>query len=113
VSILAQVNMPFTASASGAASGLVGTIGVQVVRGDGSVAIARSTDDIIELVPGSGVYAWTCDSGPSVPGDYSIVWDNGAATFAAEDLIEALAPIVTSGGSGAPPYPTIGNNGLT
>ena len=110
MSILAQVAMPFSASASGASSGLVGTIGVQVVRGDGSVAVARTTADIIELVPGSGVYWWTCAAAPTVPGEYEVVWDTGLApdTFASEDLIVGLGPVITSGGSGAPPYPTIG-----
>ena len=89
MAIIAQVSMPFSASASGATSGLVGTIGVQVVRGDGSIAVARTTDDIIELVPGSGVYWWTCSAAPTVPGEYEIVWDTGLAPEAlAENGIE-------------------------
>jgi hypothetical protein len=100
--------MPFTASASGAAPGLVGTIGVQVVDSDGNVAIARTTTGILELVVGSGVYLWTYDSAPAVIGAYEVVWDNGSDTFASEDMLVAAAPIATAGGSGAPPYPTIG-----
>jgi hypothetical protein len=99
--------MPFTASAQGAATGLVGTIGVQVVNEDGAVVIAHTTADIIELVEGSGVYLWTCPSGPAAIGRYQVVWDNGSTSFAAEDLMVVAAPIST-GGAAAPPYPTIG-----
>lgn len=108
MAITAQVSMPFTASASGAASGLVGTIGVQVVDDEANVVIARTTADIIELVAGSGVYLWTCAAAPGTVGNYEVIWDNGDGTFASEQLTVAAAPISTSGGSGAPPYPTIG-----
>lgn len=106
--IVTQVAMPFTASASGAASGLVGTIGVQVVNSDAVVVIDHTTADIIELVAGSGVYLWTASAAPATIGSYEVIWDNGDESFASEDMLVVAAPITTSGGSGAPPYPTIG-----
>jgi hypothetical protein len=106
--IQTQTAQPFTATASGATPGLVGTIGVQVVDDNGTVVIARTTADIIELAAPSGVYAWSSATGPATIGRYSIIWDNGSDVFAQEDMLVVAAPIATAGASGAPPYPTIG-----
>ena len=106
MSLVAQASMPFTASASGAATGLVGTIGVRVVDDEGNVVITRTTSGIIELVVGSGVYAWTYASAPATLGSYEIIWDTGSTAFASEDMLVVATPITTAG-SGAPPYPTV------
>lgn len=111
MAIFAQASQPFTASASGAGPGLVGTIGVQVVdAANGAVSVPRTTADITEILAGSGVYLWRCPAAPSAVGDYEIIWDTGGGTpaFASEDLSVTLAaPVTAPGDSGPPQYPTI------
>jgi hypothetical protein len=74
-------------SATGFATGLVGTIGVRVLDGQGGVTLARRTTGIIEDPAGSGIYVATFTS-PSVTGRFTVVWDSGGASpsWAAEDL---------------------------
>lgn len=70
-------------------TGLTGTVQIQVVKRDGTVAIARSTTGITELLSGSGIYV--CDlSPPRICDDYLIVWDDGSVAptdVAVEELI--------------------------
>lgn len=104
--VTGQASQPFTASASGAGPGLIGTVGVALLRADGTVAVARTTGGIVELEP--GLYAWT-HAAPAVPGVYTLVWDTGVSLTFAEDLLTVtLAPVATEGGSGAPAFPSIG-----
>ncbi len=70
-------------------TGLVGTIQIQIVKRDGTVAVTRSTTGITELVAGSGIYVCTL-SPPQICDDYLIVWDSGTVspdTVAVEELI--------------------------
>lgn len=87
MTIYAHINETFEATADGAPSGLVGTIGVQIT--DGAVVVSpRTTSGIVELPANSGVYVATLTA-PSDAGDYDVVFDTGGESpvFASEDLI--------------------------
>ncbi len=74
-------------SATGFSTGLVGTIGVRLLDGQGGTTLARRTTGIVEEPAGSGIYVATFTS-PSTTGRYTVVWDSGGASpsWAAEDL---------------------------
>lgn len=85
---------PFLAYVTGAPSGLAGTIGARIVDVLGNEVLARTVEDIMEIVPDSGVYKWLCPGLPR-PGSCLIMWDTGgsAPTFTVEELkITALPP---------------------
>lgn len=82
-------------------TGLVGTIGVQVLDNQGLVAVARSTANIIESPAGSTIYAAGAIVAPPVVGQYTIAWDDGAGTWASEDLV-----VVAEGATVEPLPPT-------
>jgi len=93
--ITATATASFLAYSTGAPSGLVGTIGARIVDVLGNEALARTTDDIMEIVPDTGVYKWVCP-GVQRPGAYLILWDTGGSdpTFTEEELkITALPPV--------------------
>jgi hypothetical protein len=101
-----QKSSRFEATVGGFASGLVGTLGVRILDNVGGTTIPRTTTGITELVPGSGVYAAVLTA-PAVPGDYSIVWDDGQTGIqhnAAEDLLVITSTTVQVG---------IGTEGMT
>ena len=79
--------VPAYLTCSGFASGLTGTIGVQVInKKTGAVAIARTTSGISENPSGSGCYIATVTA--PVKGWYQIVWDSGSispSTVATDD----------------------------
>jgi hypothetical protein len=75
--IAAIADAPFLVYTQDAPSGLAGTIGVQVLDAHDNVVIARTTTDITELTPGSGIYQWSCGAAPATPGPYVVVWDTG------------------------------------
>lgn len=88
MALYVQRSAGFEATAEGFSSGLVGTLGVRIVDNLGAETLARTTAGIIELVPGSGVYAVTL-SAPATAGEYSVVWDDtqpGPGHTAAESL---------------------------
>jgi len=94
-----QVNSRFEATATGFATGLVGTLGVRILDNQGGTTIARTVSGIIELAPGSGSYAATL-SAPAIPGDYTVYWDDGQVGpqhSAAEDLIVTTTTVVQIG----------------
>lgn len=76
---------------SGAPTGLVGTIGVQILRkSDESVVTARSTAGIVEFPAGTGHYRATL-AAPETGGAYTVLWDDGtkpltAAHISTDDL---------------------------
>jgi hypothetical protein len=79
-------------------TGLVGTLGVQVINVATDVAtIARTTAGISEVPAGSGLYFVNLPA-PSIPGSYIVLWDKGSITPAsvAYDLLtvnaEGVAP---------------------
>lgn len=76
----AIASAPFLAFTEEAPTGLVGTIGVQIRDQHDSVAIARTTANIVEMVAGSGIYQWSCPAAPSVPGPYVLIWDTGGGS---------------------------------
>lgn len=76
MSIDALPNAVFEATTGPTATGLVGTIGVEIVSGDTEIT-PRTTDGIIESPPGSGLYIATMTA-PNWFGSYTIRWDNGA-----------------------------------
>lgn len=84
MSVTAYTGQPFIDIAEGAASGLVGTIGVQLKDIYGNTVIARTTAAISEIAP--GVYEWQCAAAPEYAGEYTILWDDGSGHFATDDL---------------------------
>jgi hypothetical protein len=79
----------FSADIQGFATDLIGSIGVAwISASDGTTAIARTTDDIIEI--GGGVYIATLTA-PVVPGDYLLVWDDGLGNPSAIDDVSVRA----------------------
>lgn len=78
----------FEASAGGADSGLVGTIGVRIMDGVGGTTTARTTAGIVESPANSGIYTATLTA-PAAAGQYVIAWDTGGGTpvWTIEDLV--------------------------
>src|SRR6185503_15954685 len=102
MSLVKLPSQVFDASASGFATGLTGTIGVQIVDTPGSAVItARTTAGITEVPSGSGLY-FTTLTAPATVGDYAILWDDasGPSGYAEEDL-SVVAPSFALG-VGAP-----------
>jgi len=94
-----QQGTRFEATATGFASGLVGTLGVRIFDNVGGTTIPRTVSGIIELAPGSGSYAAVL-SAPAIPGDYTVYWDDGQVGpqhSAAEDLIVVTTTTVQVG----------------
>lgn len=91
----------FETVAAGFATGLTGTIGVQVIDNAGATSIARATAGITEYPAGSGIYQATLTS-PAAAGQYTIVWDNGSVTpgnVATEDLVVGASSVALVGGT--------------
>lgn len=85
---MVRPNSIFTAFAEHPTSGLVGTLGVRIVDGEGTVVVPRTTDGIVEVVPGSGLYSKQLTA-PAALGKYLVVWDTGAdgpGTSTAEEI---------------------------
>jgi hypothetical protein len=83
----------FLADVSGFSTGLVGTLGLQIVNGSGAVVLPRSTAGVAEFPGGSGLYTAT-PVAPATAGAYVVVWDDGVS-FAYDDL--TVVPADTSG----------------
>lgn len=91
--IYAAGGQTFEATLTGAPTGLVGTLGVQITDGQGGVTLARTTAGIVEFPVGSGVYTASLTA-PATLGSYVLVWDDGAGAFTGEDLaVTASAPL--------------------
>lgn len=82
--IVTAPSVSVEAVAEGYATGLVGTIGVRVLDGQGNTTLARATSGILETPASSGIYTATFTA-PATAGQYVVVWDDGA-TFASEQL---------------------------
>ena len=98
MSVTVAPGASFEAVAAGFATGLTGTIGVRIIDNAGATTTARATAGITEYPAGSGIYAKTLTA-PSVAGQYTLVWDNGATTpgnVAAEDLLVTSSPTYTA-----------------
>lgn len=94
---MVQPGATFMATASGATPGLVGTVGVRILRQNGTTVAARTTVGIIELLAESGSYTATLTA-PSAPGTYAVVWDDGTvspSTISVEELIVTASPVLT------------------
>lgn len=103
MSIYAGPGSTATANLDGAPTGLVGTMGIQVLDNKGAVVIARTTAGIVEAPAGSGSYIATLTA-PSTAGTYVVVWDDGSispTTTATEELIATSTAPVASTPSGA------------
>lgn len=89
------------ATVSGAPTGLVGTIGVRIMDGQGGTSVARTTSGIVESPGGSGIYTATLTA-PTQAGQYVVAWDTGGGspTWAAEDLLVAVGPTPGVPGTG-------------
>jgi len=82
--IVAKTGESFSDSVWAAPPGLVGTIGVEIKRAaDGSVFLPRTTDDIIEVAPGSYTYTGPA---PGTIGSYVFTWDD-TVDFVSLDLL--------------------------
>lgn len=94
-------SVSFETSASGFATGLVGTLGVRVMDGLGATTISRRTTGIVESPAGSGIYTATLTA-PSAQGQYVVVWDTGGASpeYATDELLvtydepDPLSPVL-------------------
>lgn len=100
--IYAAAGSPFEVSLTGAPTGLVGTVGVRLVDGQGGTSIARTTAGIVEHPAGSGIYTATLTA-PATGGSYLAVWDTGGGTptYAAEDVIVTGAAVSVTLAGGA------------
>lgn len=90
----------FTAVLEGAATGLVGTVGVRIENPDGSNNTARTTSGIVELEAGSGAYAASGLVAPDTAGTYIVIWDTGGGSpsWASEELtVTSRLPTPLSG----------------
>jgi hypothetical protein len=87
--IAARPNTEFEAALTGAATGQVGTLTVQIVDPPTSrVLVAPTSADIVEFPADSGVYTATLIA-PDEEGAFLVVWSNGGA----EDLIVSARAI--------------------
>lgn len=72
-----EASAPFEATYASGVSGLVGTLEVAVLDGDGAVVIGPTAADIAEETVGAspiGVYTWNYPAAPADIGQYFIVW---------------------------------------
>lgn len=76
----------FEATANMGTTGLVGTLGVQIIDNQGATVLARTTAGIAEFPVGFGTYE-TLLIAPATVGQYTIVWDAGPNDVATEDLV--------------------------
>lgn len=92
MAIYKQAGTTFEASTPPLTTGLVGTIGVRIMDGQGGTTTARSTAGIVETPAASGIYAATLTA--PAAGDYLVVWDTGGVTptFGTEDLVVTTGP---------------------
>jgi hypothetical protein len=101
--IAAAPGATFEASLQNAPTGLVGTIGVRIMDGQGATTTARTTTGIVETPAGSGIYVATLTA-PTTAGTYQVVWDTGSvtpSTTAVDDLIVTSTASAVSVPSGA------------
>lgn len=100
MSIYTSPNESFEASVIGFPTGLLGTLGVQILDTPaGDVITPRTTAGITEEPAGSGYYTVVLTA-PVDTGTFTVFWDNGSldpSDTAAEDLIVgAAAPVFGS-----------------
>lgn len=74
------------------ATGLAGTVGVQILNGDGTVHTARVTAGISEAPSGSGHYVVSLTA-PSTADDYTLAWDDGSGNWKFETLTVTYTPL--------------------
>lgn len=88
--IYSKANETFYSELTNAPSGLVGTVGVRIIRkSDGVVVLARTTAGITEVPAGAGTYRAALTAPPALDA-YAVLWDTGSvspATVAEDDLI--------------------------
>lgn len=82
--IYAKPGATYTAVLNAEDEGLVGTLTVQLERGDGTTVVAATTAGIVEVEP--MIYAAEGLVAPTDKGTYVVVWDN-AGERGAEELI--------------------------
>jgi hypothetical protein len=99
----------FYSDLDNAPTGLVGTVGVRIIRkSDEATVLARTTAGIVEVPAGSGRYVATLVA-PLTQGDFTVFWDTGTVTpttTATDDLVVTNNP-PTGGvepGGGTRPY---------
>lgn len=67
-------------------TGLTGVIGARVVDNQGVTVVVRTTAGVLEDPAASAIYEVTLTA-PVTAGQYTVVWDDGAGHWAADDLI--------------------------
>lgn len=77
-------------------TGLVGTLGMEVLDNEGGTSVARLTTNVIEIA--TGVYSRTGNVAPSLVGQYTIVWDDGT-DFVTDELNITGTPTAAIGSS--------------
>jgi hypothetical protein len=83
--IYALPDSPYTSVLNAGIEGLVGTLKVQLERGDGTTAVAATTAGIVEIEP--KIYAKTDNLAPTTKGTYVVVWTGPEGQRAAEELV--------------------------
>lgn len=105
MTVVAELNGEFEANTVPGLfdTGLVGTIGVRIEDGQGNQVLARTTAGIFESPVTATIYAKGDLPAPGSLGQFIIIWDDGAGTWASEDLV-----VVPAGSSivPLPPAPT-------
>lgn len=95
MTVVAEQNASFEASTLPGLfdTGLVGTLGIRLDDGAGGNVIPRSTAGIFESPATATIYGIPegVMTAPGALGSYLIVWDDGAGTWASEDLIVVAA----------------------
>lgn len=91
-----------------APTGLVGTVGIQIINtANGAVVTPRTTAGITEIPAGSGAY-YAKVTAPGSPGTYSIVWDTGTI-----GPLTTAADVLVVNSTGAVPPSIPGQNIIT
>lgn len=104
-----EASAPFEAQYAHGGAGLVGTIEVAVLDGDGNTVIGPATTNITEEEVGGtpiGVYTWNAPAAPGVLGQYVIVWSPDGTWDAETTSTPDELVVVEEGASGSlPPLP--------
>lgn len=81
--IYTQPSESFEATVDWGQTGLVGTLGVEILDNVGGTSVVRTTSGVIEIA--SGIYSASLTA-PATAGQYSVVWDD-TLVFTPDDLV--------------------------
>lgn len=109
-----EASAPFEESYADGTSGLVGTLEVAVVDGQGNVVIGPTGSDIIEEeiagVP-SGIYVWSAPAAPGTLGQYWIIFSPDGTWDPDTNSIASPLEVVAAGSISPSPIPQPSDGG--